>query len=247
MKLPMIAALSVAAGSITAIAVTAASNLIAHHNQRDAHMQDIMYAQLLQQTKQELNGTAPQGSLPLDASTEPGFPPLPGSARPEIMYKPGFKPPGYSSTPSAQLVLRRTDKLVPKTNDPIWVLELVTKDGQVLESLPALTGRASKQTANRNIAGNKSPLPTGTYSIDRGGIATAPFEDPELGRGYWVPITPLFNTNRSALGLHQDPSWGKTNGESGTSGCIGLESADATVKLVTWIKHFNIQKLTVKS
>ena len=51
MKLPMIAALSLAAGSVTAIAVTAAGNLIAHHNHRDAHMQDIMYAQLLQQTK----------------------------------------------------------------------------------------------------------------------------------------------------------------------------------------------------
>jgi hypothetical protein len=126
-------------------------------------------------------------------------------------------------------------------------LELVSSDGQVLDKLPALVGRSYRQTANRNTAGNKSPLPIGNYAIDRYGIAAAPFDDPELGKGYWVPVTPLFNTNRSALGFHQDPSWGKNNGESGTSGCIGLESADATVKLVTWIKQFNVQRLNVQS
>jgi hypothetical protein len=117
----------------------------------------------------------------------------------------------------------------------------------VLEALPALTGRAYRQTADRNIAGNKSPLPKGTYSIDRGGIASAPFSDPELGKGYWVPITPLFSTGRSALGFHQDPSWGKQNGESGTSGCVGLANATDTAKLVDWIKHFNVKRLIVES
>ena len=87
----------------------------------------------------------------------------------------------------------------------------------------------------------------GTYSIDRMGIEAGPFPDPELGKGFWVPITPLFSTGRSDLGFHQDPSWGKKNGESGTSGCIGLQKASDTLKLVEWIKHYNLTRLTVES
>lgn len=241
----MIGFVSLIAGSVSAIAVTSVNNLIAHHNSQE-HMNDIMYSQLINQAPPS-TPPAPPGMLPLDATPEPGYLPQPGSLQQPIQFKPGVRPPRHIASPSAKLILKRSDKKVPKTNDPIWILELVNNDGQVIESMPALTGRASKQAANRNIAGNKSPLPKGAYSIDRFGIASAPFDDPELGKGWWVPITPLFNTNRSALGFHQDPSWGKTNGESGTSGCIGLESANATVKLVNWIKHFNIQTLTVES
>ena len=119
--------------------------------------------------------------------------------------------------------------------------------GTVLETLPAVTGRSYRQTTDRHVSGTKAPLPRGVYSIDRYGIARGPFSDPELGQGFWVPIMPLFSTGRSALGFHQDPSWGKSNGESGTSGCIGLENKEDTIKLVEWIRHFNVTKLTVVS
>ena len=140
----------------------------------------------------------------------------------------------------------KTDKTVESTKDPIWKVELVV-DGKVVDSVDSLIGRSYRQTANRHTAGNKSPLPVGTYSIDRQGIVREAFSDPELGKGYWIPITPLFATGRSALGIHQDPSWGKTNGESGTSGCIGLSSPEDTVKVVGWIRQHNISSMVVQS
>lgn len=189
---------------------------------------------------------APNGGLPLDASPEPGTTPEKGSVRPNIEFKTPI-PPLPPISKSYTLILKKSSKLVPVTKDPIWDLQLVTKEGVVLDNLSAVTGRASRQNHDRNTAGNKSPLPPGVYRIDRLGIERGPFSDPELGSGYWVPITPMFNTNRSDLGFHVDPSWGKQNGESGTSGCIGLQNTDATVKLVTWIKHFNISQLVVQS
>lgn len=192
----------------------------------------------------------PPGAVPLDLERGPGTIDEKGSARPEIRIPHNWLQkllPQPAARPSASLLLTKTKETIKTTKDPIWQLQLVTSDGQVLSSLPALTGRSYRQSADRHQAGNKSPLPKGTYSIDRYGIARAPFSDPELGQGYWVPITPLFSTGRSALGFHQDPSWGKNNGESGTSGCIGLENKQATTQLVEWIKHFNITKLTVNS
>jgi hypothetical protein len=246
MKLRMIALISAIVGSSSAVAVHTVNNMIAHHNEQQDHLRSLMYAQPLEQGPGDMALAVPDGMLPLDATPTPGAPPEPGSERPVIQFKNNIILPTPSKRPSAKLLLIRTNETVKQTKDPIWKLQLVA-NGQVLDSMPALTGRASKQTANRNIAGNKSPLPKGTYSIDRYGIARAPFDDPELGKGFWVPVIPLFNTNRSALGFHQDPSWGKLNGESGTSGCIGLESPEATAKLVEWIKHYNIQLLTVES
>jgi hypothetical protein len=247
MKLPMIALLSTVLGLSSAVAVHSVNQLIAHHQNKHDEMRELMYGQPLEQGPGDLSQAIPIGVTPLDATPEPGYEPQPGSAMPLIQLKRDANVPRAIARPSAYLVLKKTDQLVKPTKDPIWSLELVSNDGKVLGSMPALTGRASRQTANRNTAGNKSPLPIGNYAIDRYGIAAAPFDDPELGKGYWIPVTPLFITNRSALGFHQDPSWGKTNGESGTSGCIGLESTDATVKLMTWIKQFNIQRLSVQS
>jgi hypothetical protein len=156
--------------------------------------------------------------------------------------------PGLPGTPSQPPVLRvvRTTQAIPQTQDPIWSVQLVV-NGAVAQEMPALIGRANRQNLDRHTAGNKSPLPVGTYRIDHAGIEWGPFPDPEVGRGYWVPITPLFQTGRSLLGIHQDPSWGKLNGESGTSGCIGLDSPEKTKELVKWIQDYKIKTLVVES
>lgn len=146
----------------------------------------------------------------------------------------------------SKIVVARTNETVKTTNDPIWEVQLVVND-KVVETLPALIGRASKQTANRHTAGNKSPLPIGRYVITTSEISGAPFDDPEVGKGHWIPIEPTFSTGRSVLGIHHDPSWGKTNGESGTSGCIGLKSAQDTNTVVSWIRQYNIREVMVKS
>lgn len=246
MKTSMIALISAVVGSGSAVLVHTINQNIAHHKQQEQYLQSLMYEQPLEQGPGTMAQSVPIGVLPLDATPTPGVPPEPGSARPSIQLKPGVNLIKPASRPAATLQLVRTKETVKATKDPIWNLQLVS-NGNVLGTLPALTGRAYRQTANRHTAGNKSPLPPGRYAIDHYGIAAAPFDDPELGKGFWVPITPLFNTARSALGFHQDPSWGKTNGESGTSGCIGLESPAATAQLVEWIKHYNIRLLTVES
>lgn len=258
--------LALAAGSITAVAQHGVSQvLLAHHQGQHETPYDLMAnqpqpdpIQLLEQLPPgEASATGshpvdvPPSILPADAEVGPGTIAEPGSARPQIRTKQGWSwknlLPQPAARPSASLVLTRTKEQLKVTKDPIWQLQLVDSKGTVLETLPAVTGRSYRQTLDRHVAGNKSPLPRGVYSIDRYGIDRGPFSDPELGQGYWIPVTPLFSTGRSALGFHQDPSWGKLNGESGTSGCIGLENKEATIKLVDWIRNFNVTKLTVNS
>jgi hypothetical protein len=151
-----------------------------------------------------------------------------------------------NKTNSTLITVSRTSEIVPVTQDPVWSVRLIV-NGETKEEIRALIGRADRQNLNRDTAGNKSPLPVGQYRIDRNGIEPGPFPDSELGRGYWIPITPLFQTNRSFLGIHQDPSWGKSNKESGTSGCIGLESAEHTKQVVQWIRTYNINTIVVES
>lgn len=148
--------------------------------------------------------------------------------------------------PQSKLVIVKTIETVKPTNDPIWEVQLVVNN-KTVDKLPALIGRAYKQSVNRHIAGNKSPLPIGRYTITTSAIESGPFDDPELGKGFWVPIEPTFPTERSVLGIHQDPSWGKVNGESGTSGCIGMKSAQDTKTVVSWIRQYNIREIVVKS
>lgn len=140
----------------------------------------------------------------------------------------------------------KTGNFVETTKDPIWKVELVV-DGRVEDSVEAVIGRSYRQAVNRHISGNESPLPVGNYRVDRGGIVRERFSNPELGSGYWIPVTPLFSTGRSALGIHQDPSWGKLNNESGTSGCIGLKTAEDTSRVVEWIRKYGIGTLVVQS
>ena len=164
----------------------------------------------------------------------------------DIPQETKVEPPQIAIRNQSVIRVVKTRDTVFSTKDPIWKVELVVNN-KVVDSVNALIGRSYRQNANRHTSGNKSPLPVGTYSIDTAGISLPPFEEKELGKGYWIPITPLFDTGRSVLGIHQDPSWGKTNGESGTSGCIGLESVDATHKVVKWIRQYNVRSIVVES
>lgn len=152
---------------------------------------------------------------------------------------------GETNSPP-RIVVTKTQQFVEKTNDPIWEVRLI-QNNIVTDKVQALVGRANRQNLNRHTAGNKSPLPVGIYSITRSEIYGPPFNESELGSGYWIPIEPIFSTNRSALGIHQDPSWGKLNGESGTSGCIGVRTPEDTTKIVNWIRQYNIQEITVET
>jgi hypothetical protein len=246
MKLTMIGILSAVAGTAAAVIVVNVDTHLKEKERDSMILQSLMYAQPLQQQDFDVAQSLPADALPADATPTPGIKAEQGSARPTIGIKSGgFLQPSPIKAMS-KLVLSKTNEIVEGTKDPVWSLQLV-KDGKVIDKIPALTGRASKQSLNRHTSGNKSPLPIGAYYINQTAIERGPFSDPELGSGYWIPFTPMFQTNRSDLGFHQDPSWGRKNGESGTSGCIGLQSAKETAKLVEWIKKYNIHWLVVES
>lgn len=260
MKLPklpirtMLGLLSAGLGVIAFGAVQVNNERIA---KQEARYRDIMYqamyadprygSPIQQVDSYEIGQQVPPNQLPMDARPMPGVTPEPGSDPKKVIWKDSGRLPVTPSRSGYAMVMEKTDKVVPKTNDPIWKVSLVDSTGKEVETVEALSGRAYRQKADRNQGGNKSPLPSGIYAVDTYGIERGPFDDPELGRGYWIPITPLFNTGRSALGFHQDPSWGKMNGESGTSGCIGLQSPEATAQVVQWIKKYHVNKLVVAS
>jgi hypothetical protein len=258
-KLPRSTVFGLIAFTAGAIGFSAVSINNDRIEKQEARYRDIMYRTMMADPTQqspieqvdswEIAQEVPADQLPLDARPESGITPEPGSLQKRIVFKDSPMPPPVSPAvrPGYALVLEKTKEFVPQTKDPIWKLALVDQTGKELGTLKALSGRANRQTSNRNQGGNKSPLPTGVYTIDHYGIERGPFGDPELGKGFWVPITPMFSTGRSDLGFHQDPSWGKLNGESGTSGCVGLESAEATSQLVQWIKRYHIRKVIVLS
>jgi hypothetical protein len=109
------------------------------------------------------------------------------------------------------------------TNDngnPIYTLEAYV-GGERYQTFSAVSGVASSQQLDRNIGSNHAPLPDGLYRVSD---QIVPGTVPEVGRTF-IGIYPQFQTGRSDLGIHVDPSFNKKNGSDGTSGCIGLTTA----------------------
>ena len=102
-------------------------------------------------------------------------------------------------------------------DNPLYTLEAYS-EGKLMHSFNAVTGRAYTQTRNRDQSGTEAPLPDGKYSVSSTTITGASAEVGEI----FLPVYPQFQTGRSALGIHYDPSFNKSNGEDGTAGCIAL-------------------------
>jgi hypothetical protein len=140
------------------------------------------------------------------------------------------------------LLLVKDDR--DKTNhlgNPIYKLEAYL-NGKRHYSLDAVTGRSYTQNANRNLSGTEAPLPDGNYRISPKIVAGV---IPEVGETF-IPIYPNFNTGRTDLGIHYDPSFDLDNGEDGTSGCIGLTSKEDRDTIENFILQHQPQKLIVK-
>lgn len=163
---------------------------------------------------------------------------------PSDLQTPTAPPKTLPPAQTASLQLIRTGEFYANSKDPIWALSLTLPNGTV-KTFQALVGRGDKQRANRNISGNEAPLPTGVYRVTDIAPITAGL-NPELGKAAWIGLEPLFNTNRSALGIHHDPSAGKGK-ESGTSGCIGLIRHQDVLELAGLIRQFRVQQLQVLS
>jgi hypothetical protein len=134
--------------------------------------------------------------------------------------------------------ITKTNK-VNKQGSPI-LKAVVYANGQTQKEYDLLSGRSYTQHLNRNIAGNKSPAPNGKYLIG------TKYSSSLYETGYvFLPITPLFITERSDLGFHTDPSWDKDNGENGTSGCLGFKSLKEFNNFVNVISYNKITELII--
>ena len=146
--------------------------------------------------------------------------------------------------PVATLILERTERRIASTGDPIWDLRLELP-GEPARRYDAVSGRANRQTADRDRMGSRAPLPAGTYSVG----PVEPLADgayPELGP-VWISIEPTFTTGRRVLGIHQDPSAGQLNTQSGTLGCIGLVDRNDMLELSDLITQTDTKRLVVKN
>jgi L,D-transpeptidase catalytic domain len=125
--------------------------------------------------------------------------------------------------------------------NPIYKLEAYL-NGKQYYSFDAVTGRAFTQNRNRHQSGTEAPLPNGSYSVSSKIIPGSIYEAGET----FLPVSPHFQTGRSALGIHYDPSFNKNNGEDGTSGCIGLTSKENRDLINRFASQYHPQLLIVE-
>jgi hypothetical protein len=83
---------------------------------------------------------------------------------------------------------------VNSQGSPILTATVYTNKQVKQQSFSLISGRSYTQKLDRNIAGNKSPLPNGIYTI---GKQTKGLKS-ETG-GVFLPFTPTFITQRSSL------------------------------------------------
>lgn len=139
------------------------------------------------------------------------------------------------------LVLEKTHRRLPSTGDPIWSLRLEIP-GRPVRQFDAVSGRANRQSADRDRLGSRAPLPAGHYILGPvEPLAAGAY--PELGP-VWIGIEPTFPTGRRVLGIHQDPSAG-LGAHSGTLGCIGLIKRNDLLELARQVNKAKIRELVV--
>jgi len=114
----------------------------------------------------------------------------------------------------------------------VYETRLIDSTGKVVNTVRAVSGRADKQTPS-DIAGSQTPLPFGIYTFDFPGIVEK--KDGEFG-GVWSPVTPNFQTGRSEIGIHYDPSALKNNANSGTAGCFATPTIQERDVMTSFIR-----------
>lgn len=124
--------------------------------------------------------------------------------------------------------------------NPLYELCLYA-EGQLQGIYDTVTGRAYTQQNNRHRSGTQAPLPDGKYQIAEN---TLPGLKPESGTEF-LPIFPLFNTGRSKLGIHYDPSFEKNNGQDGTGGCLALTNKADLDKVLQYFHTYRPKYMSV--
>jgi hypothetical protein len=137
-------------------------------------------------------------------------------------------------------LVRDSSKGTNDNGNPIYTLEAYV-GGERYQTFSAVSGIASSQQFDRNVGNNHAPLPDGLYRVSD---QIVPGAVSEVGRTF-IGIYPQFQTNRSDLGIHVDPSFNKKNGSDGTSGCIGLTTTTERDAINEFIAKYHPRNLYV--
>ena len=136
------------------------------------------------------------------------------------------------------MVAKRTEKIEKGLR--VYEVSLISSENST--TIEMISGRIEKQFTNQeDIADIGSPLPTGTYNIEP--IVNAPKE--KFG-GFFIPITPLFNTERYALGIHHDQEFQIGGKELGTEGCLATMTEEDKQTLLDFFNTHNPTTIIVQ-
>ncbi|NEN23578.1 murein L,D-transpeptidase [Cryomorpha ignava] len=77
-------------------------------------------------------------------------------------------------------------------------------------------------------------LETGKYRIETKKVVSnilnkVGFQSSGSNQGWFIPLSPLFDSNRFGLGIHPD------GGQKGTEGCIGIQGQAAEMFWKAWL------------
>ncbi len=124
----------------------------------------------------------------------------------------------------AKVVATRTNETVAG-GLRVYKTILVDRNGNTVNTVRLVSGRIDKQTPS-HVEDSQTPPPFGIYTFDAPGWVYKGEDLKAQFGGVWSPITPTFNTERSEIGIHYDPSTFSGNYKVGTAGCF----ATPTVK-----------------
>lgn len=169
-----------------------------------------------------------------------------GGIRPAVAQSPQPPAPNqrlsWVAPQTASLRLSLTNQFTA-TGERLLQLELIV-DGTVIDRVQAVSGKPTVQRFRLgpdSRAGSREPLPQGTYrvgAVDRnGGLPYA------MGDTF-IPLTPLFATARSGIGIHRD-SDRHLPGGSGTIGCLGVLTQAGIDRVADFVKSYPVTTLTV--
>jgi hypothetical protein len=133
----------------------------------------------------------------------------------------------------ARVVATRSSKTI-SGGLRVYETRLIDGTGKVLKTVRGVSGRANNQTPS-HIANSQTPLPFGIYTFNYPG--TVEFKGGEFG-GVWSPVTPAFNTGRSEIGIHYDPSAKLENANTGTAGCFATPTIEERDTMTNFIRTY---------
>jgi hypothetical protein len=137
-------------------------------------------------------------------------------------------------------LVKETRQGTNQIGNPIYTLEAYV-NGVKYQSFKAVSGTATTQNRDRDVANIFAPLPDGLYKVSNW---VAPSNVTDVGNTF-IGIYPQFTTERTALGIHQDVSFNKRNGRDGTAGCIGLVSIADRDAVNSFVNKYQPRNLIV--